>query len=107
MNNWDLLDEDFEREFFEDRFVILIIYDIISNKRRAFLSKLLSAFGYRIQKSAFECFLTREKVEILMKKIEKFVQEDDLIRVYKLNQNIKISIYGEKMENENEDYYFI
>lgn len=107
MEEWDLLDEDFEKEFFEDTFTVIIIYDIISNKRRTFLYKLLSAFGYSIQKSAFECILTREKCELLLKKIDKFVQEDDLIRVYKLNQNVKTVIYGEILEKENEIYYFI
>ena len=65
MDNWDFLDEDFEKEIFEDNFTVIIIYDIISNKRRTQLSKLLSAFGFRIQKSAFECLLTREKYKFL------------------------------------------
>ena len=50
MDNWDFLDKDFEKEVFEDNFTVIIIYDIISNKRRTQLSKLLSAFGFRIQK---------------------------------------------------------
>ncbi|WP_242821991.1 CRISPR-associated endonuclease Cas2 [Peptoanaerobacter stomatis] len=29
---------------------------------------MLCAFGYRIQKSAFECILTKEKCELLLKK---------------------------------------
>ncbi len=68
---------------------------------------MLCAFGYRIQKSAFECILTKEKCELLLKKIDKFVKEEDLIRIYRLNQNVKTTIYGKKLENENEPYYFI
>ena len=34
MENWDFLDEDFEKEIFEDNFTVIVIYDIISNKRR-------------------------------------------------------------------------
>ncbi len=30
MDNWDFLDEDFEKEIFEDNFTVIIIYDIIS-----------------------------------------------------------------------------
>ena len=52
MENWDFLDEDFEKEIFEDNFTVIVIYDIISNKRRMQLSKLLSAFGFRIQNSS-------------------------------------------------------
>ncbi|WP_455089612.1 CRISPR-associated endonuclease Cas2 [Peptoanaerobacter stomatis] len=107
MQQFDLLEQDFEKYYFEDTFTIVIIYDIISNKRRTQLSKMLCAFGYRIQKSAFECILTKEKCELLLKKIDKFVKEEDLIRIYRLNQNVKITIYGKKLENENEPYYFI
>ena len=61
MDNWDFLDEDFEKEVFEDNFTVIIIYDIISNKRRTQLSRLLSGFGFRIQKSAFECLLMQSQ----------------------------------------------
>ena len=107
MDEWDFLDEDFCNEFFEDTFTVVVIYDIIDNKRREFLKKLLNSFGNRIQRSSFECLLTREKCEILLKKIEKFAEEGDLIRIYRLNQNVKKVIYGELTEIENEDYYFI
>ena len=54
------------------------------------LKKLLNSFGNRIQRSAFECLLTREKYEILLKKVERFAEEGDLIR-HILNQNAKIA----------------
>lgn len=50
MQDWDLLSEDFEKQYFEDYFTVIVIYDIISNKRRTKLSKILSGFGYRIQR---------------------------------------------------------
>ena len=34
METWDLLDEDFESEYFEDTFTVVVIYDIISNKQK-------------------------------------------------------------------------
>lgn len=107
MGNWDLLEEDFKTEDFEDTFTVVVIYDIISNKRRMILHKLLNAFGHRIQRSAFECVLTKEKCNILLKKIDVFAEKDDLIRIYRLNQNVKKVVYGDRLETENEDYYFI
>ena len=106
MDNWDFLDKDFEKEVFEDNFTVIIIYDIISNKRRTQLSKLLIAFGFIIQKSAFECLLTREKYKLLIEKIDRYAKPKDLIRIYRLNQNVVTQIYGEKLEIENEMYYF-
>lgn len=104
---WDLLREDFGNEYYEDTFTVIVIYDIVSNKRRNFLYKLLNAFGYSIQRSAFECVLTREKCELLLKRIDRFAEEGDLIRIYRLNQNVQSTIYGEKEGNENEEFYFI
>lgn len=107
MDEWDFLEEDFENEFFEDTFTVVVIYDIISNRRRDILKKLLNSYGNRIQRSAFECVLTREKTEILLKAIDKFVEPDDLIRIYRLNQNVKKVVYGEILVDEIEDFYFI
>ncbi|WP_238974540.1 CRISPR-associated endonuclease Cas2 [Leptotrichia buccalis] len=44
-----------------------------------------------MQRSAFECLLTREKYEILLKKVERFAQKGDVIRIHILNQNAKIA----------------
>lgn len=35
------------------KYIVLIIYDIIDNKRRLTLSKLLCGYGIRVQKSSF------------------------------------------------------
>lgn len=41
----------------DDRVFVLIIYDIIENKRRVRLAKYLQGYGFRIQKSAFEAVI--------------------------------------------------
>ncbi|MDO4711159.1 MAG: CRISPR-associated endonuclease Cas2 [Peptostreptococcaceae bacterium] len=104
---WDVLDQDFEKIYFEDNFTVIVIYDIISNKRRTKLANLLLGFGYRIQKSAFECILTREKCQKLFQAIDDFALPEDLIRIYRLNQNVRSVVYGKEIKNENEIYYFI
>ena len=47
-----------------DKYLILIIYDISDNKHRLEISKLLEGYGTRIQKSAFEAWLTKKHFEI-------------------------------------------
>lgn len=106
MMEWDVLQEDFQTLAFEDYFTILIIYDIISNKRRTQLAKLLNGFGYRIQKSAFECVLSKEKASKLKLLIEDFAKEEDQIRIYQLNQYVRSTIYGIAPNTQNEHYYF-
>ena len=41
----------------EKKVYVLIIYDIIENKKRTKLAKFLQGYGFRIQKSAFEAML--------------------------------------------------
>ena len=44
-----------EKEFAKKKsFFCIIIYDIVSNKRRLKLAKLLEGFGIRVQRSCFE-----------------------------------------------------
>lgn len=40
----------------------LVIYDIISNKRRLKLSKLLEGYGMRVQRSCFEIDVEKNKL---------------------------------------------
>lgn len=40
-----------------DKRLVLIIYDIINNKTRSKMVKLLESYGRRVQKSAFEVLI--------------------------------------------------
>ena len=44
-----------------DNVFVLIIYDIVDNKKRIKLSKMLLGYGFRIQKSAFEAIIPKRK----------------------------------------------
>ena len=55
-----------ENEFIvedERRYIVLVIYDITENKRRNRMVKCLERYGVRVQRSAFEAFLTKKKYE--------------------------------------------
>ena len=45
----------------ELKYRVLIIYDITEDKPRIKLSKLLSSYGVRVQKSAFEASLNKKQ----------------------------------------------
>src|SRR5271155_4509598 len=74
---------------------VLIIYDIVDNKRRTSLAKTLSGFGYRVQESAFEAMLTKAQLTKLLTKIEHFSKEEDNIRIYKIRGDAAVTFYGE------------
>ena len=86
----------------DDRVFVLIIYDIIDNKRRLKLAKYLQGYGFRIQKSAFEALVQIKVYHKLIKEIGKFATEEDNIRVYKIIGKGQILNFG-KMVSEAEE----
>lgn len=65
--------------------VCIVLYDIVSNKRRMKLSKLLEGYGIRVQKSCFEVKIEEACFNELMSLLTKFFDEEgeDNILVYK------------------------
>jgi len=72
----------------------LVIYDISDDRRRLRLAKLLSAFGYRVQESAFEAVLPKRHLVRLMDKLDKYAEPGDNIRIYKLRGSGAVTFYG-------------
>lgn len=62
---------------------IVVAYDISKNKRRIKVSKLLEKFGQRINKSVFECMLTKKELENVKEQILPFIdKKTDTIAFY-------------------------
>lgn len=92
--------EEFERE---RKFLVLVIYDIIENNKRVRFSKFLESYGVRIQKSAFEVYITQKLYEKLIKEIPKRISQEDNVRVYKIYENNEILQFGVVIDYEKED----
>lgn len=58
---------------------VLIIYDIVDNKKRLAFSKKLNGYGFRVQKSAFEAMIDKEI---------------DSVRVYKIRGSGEVNLFG-------------
>lgn len=91
----------------ENKVYVLIIYDIVDNKRRAKLVKFLQGYGFRIQKSAFEAMITRKLYENLVKNISVFATDEDSIRIYKIIGNGQVTCYGKQEGIEANDIIII
>ena len=70
----------------------VVSYDIIDDKRRAKVADILLDFGKRVQYSVFECELTEDYLENLVRKLEEIVDAEDSIRIYSLCSNCMKSI---------------
>ncbi len=92
----------------ENKVFILIIYDICNNNMRVKLSKFLSGYGIRVQKSAFEAVITKKKYRELQSKISQFIKdEDDSIKIYQLKGSGQVLSWGKKVEDVQEDIIVI
>ena len=94
-------------ELGNDKRFVLIIYDIVDNKRRVKFAKLLSGYGFRVQKSAFEAMLSRQKYEKLISEIPGMIKSEDSVRVYKIAGKGQVSSWGEGTQWEEEEVILI
>lgn len=81
-------------EEFETRYFVVICYDIYNNKRRNKFAKYLERFSLRVQRSVFEGELSKKKYEKLICGIDKYIKEEDNVRVYKINGNGSVKVWG-------------
>ncbi|MCR4440860.1 MAG: CRISPR-associated endonuclease Cas2 [Peptococcaceae bacterium] len=82
------------------KYLVVVIYDVIDNKRRNRLAKYLKSFGFRVQKSAFECILDSKTHKKLIQGISKYVTDDDLLRIYRLAGNADVQVWGNIQKTE-------
>ncbi|OGT89102.1 MAG: CRISPR-associated endonuclease Cas2 [Gammaproteobacteria bacterium RIFOXYA12_FULL_61_12] len=65
--------------------MILVCYDIIDNRRRYRVERLLQGFGTRVQKSVFECHISPAEYRELIEEAEALIDSaEDSIRLYNL-----------------------
>lgn len=106
------MDEDYyftiKEEDSDDRVFVLIIYDITNNKNRNKFAKLLLGYGFRIQKSAFEAVITKNKLLKLQSEISGYIDtKEDSVRVYQIKGKGNVTTWGKKENNEMENIIII
>jgi len=82
----------------------LVIYDIQNDKLRDKFAKMMEGFGYRVQYSAFEVYLSVKKFNSLLKQIPKNMDPNiDSVRVYVLRADGKFIFFGQNIHIEKND----
>ena len=79
----------------DNRYIVLVIYDISNNKRRLEMVHCLEKYATRVQKSAFEGLMTPvqyEKMSIRASRI--ILPEEDSLRIYLLYDHTKVKSWG-------------
>ncbi len=77
---------------------ILVIYDIVNDRRRQKFFKYLNGYGWRVQNSCFEAVLNDSLYRKLTKEVWKYIdQSEDSVRMYKLNGIANVLAYGQQL----------
>jgi CRISPR-associated protein Cas2 len=75
-----------------------VVYDISSHKERCQVERVLKGFGFRVQKSVFECRLDqRGKIE-LIRQLEALQVRTGFIKIYQLEYQWKPLVIGREQK---------
>jgi CRISPR-associated protein Cas2 len=88
----------------------LVSYDILDDKRRTRLSKMLKDFGDRVHYSVFECILTDDLLYDMKNRIKNIIdQKEDSVRIYTLCANCQkiVDIIGAGETTQDKDVYIL
>lgn len=79
----------------QKKYIVLIIYDITENKTRNKMVSCLEKYGVRVQKSAFEAYITKKKYNKLLQEAPCFIdRETDSLRIYLLDSYMAVQSWG-------------
>jgi len=96
----------------EDRYYVVVIYDISDAKKYRMLVKTLQRYGTRIQKSVYEANLKRSQIKRMLEAIEKLMASEkyynpsDNVRVYKISGGCDVTVFGTYESNILEENIF-
>lgn len=88
----------------------LIAYDVIEDKRRVRIAKILEDYGDRVQYSVFEALLKKKEIAEMTQRVEKEIEpEEDSIRIYQLCRGCesRIETLGQGERTIIEDAYIL
>ena len=79
----------------ERRCIVLVIYDITDDKGRTQMVRCLERYGVRVQKSAFEAFLTERRYNELIERTTRLIDpHTDSLRIYLLANHTSVRSWG-------------
>lgn len=87
---------------------ILIIYDIVNNRRRYRFAKKMKGYGFRVQRSAFEAMVSEALYRKLLKEIPRIIDaEADSVRVYRIREQSEVDLFGKNISIKDNDVIII
>ena len=89
---------------------IVVSYDIVDDRRRRRVVKILKGYGERVQKSVFECLIGEPQFLKLKERVRGIIDSDeDNVRYYDLCRRCQgvIEFIGSPPKVDEEDYVIV
>lgn len=84
----------------------LAVYDVTQDRERNALADLLEGFGIRVQKSAFECDLTRGSRATLERKLRTLELKSGYVFLYRVQAQSARLAFGTVPDNPVDDSHY-
>jgi CRISPR-associated protein Cas2 len=85
-----------------------VVYDISADRERRRIEKILKNYGFRIQRSVFECRMDKRTKEELFERLEGLDITTGFVKIYKQEYSWKDCIIGtKKKKNIDDDNAFV
>ncbi len=85
----------------------VIAYDISDQRERNRVSKVLTGYGFRVQKSVFECSLSPGGKTKMEAELEKLDLKSGYLYIYRLNKQAKRTDLGQTPPSPDSGFAFI
>ena len=89
---------------------VVVTYDVVDDRVRTRVAKIMEAFGRRVQKSVFECRLDDRNFLNMKRRVEKELDpEEDSVRYYFLCERCsgRVEVTGQGSVWEDEDLFIV
>lgn len=83
-----------------------IIYDVTDDRERTRVAKILIGYGFRVQKSVFECKLSRGDRKSLVARLEALALQTGSVKLYRIHSRAEHTVIGKPMVDPDEAAIF-
>jgi CRISPR-associated protein Cas2 len=80
-----------------------VVYDITSDTERGRVDRVLKGFGFRVQKSVYECRLKKRERDELIEKMKRLDIKTGFIKVYRVEYASRDHVIGDRKRNDIDD----
>lgn len=85
----------------------IVSYDITSQRERSRVSKILVGYGFRVQKSVFECLLSPAAKVRLIDELDRLELQTGFIYIYRVSKVSKRVGLGRVPPSADNDFAFV